>query len=190
MVPFPVLGWNYFKFQPKKEMELLTCGQIFCHLCQFITDLCRCRTYLLFLTTMCLFVACLFEVFDMKYLSLPLNILEYSRYSKREIFPIENWEQHPDTQKYVLSCCATKNLPTCEQETLSPKLWKKLSLWSNRELARSPPTTSEAMKLCVVLYSSGNSCMNCGLCCHLIWTIKLETFCSFIFWFTIFLGHP
>ena len=77
------------------------------HLCQLITDLRRCRTYLYFLTFVCLLVVCLFSAFDTKSTSL----FDYSRYSKREIYFIsktENRHLTTNTQKYVLSCCATK----------------------------------------------------------------------------------
>ena len=44
------LGWNWFWFQPKPEKELSTCVIICvltsCNLCQLITTLHRCRTYL------------------------------------------------------------------------------------------------------------------------------------------------
>ena len=49
---------------------VLICFLTSCHLCQLLTDIPRCRTYISFLAFVCLFVACLFSAFDIKYLTL------------------------------------------------------------------------------------------------------------------------
>ena len=75
-----LFGLELILLQPKQEIELSTCGKTFvlipCHFCQLITDLCKWRTLLKFLTSLCLFVVCLFFVFDIR--SFPLQILPSS----------------------------------------------------------------------------------------------------------------
>ena len=75
-------------------MELSTCVLTSSHLCQLITDLRKCRTYI------CVFVCCLSVLCFWYEISLSLNFLEYSRYSKIEIFHIKNRGQtHKQTHK-------------------------------------------------------------------------------------------
>ena len=94
-------------------MELSICVVTFCHLCQLITDLRRCRMYVSFLSLVCLFVVCLFSAFDMK------SLFQYSRifqiFKERDISyqKPRTHKQLTHTRKYVLSCCATKNNEFC-----------------------------------------------------------------------------
>ena len=53
------------------------------------------------------------SAFDMKSLSLSLNILEYSRYSKRETFNIKNWghtDKHTHRQTHKSMYCVAAQL--------------------------------------------------------------------------------
>ena len=109
-------------------MELSICVVTFCHLCQLITDLRRCRMYVSFLALVCLFVVCLFSAFDMKSLSL----FEYSRmfriFKERDISyqkpRTDNRQTH--TQKYILTCCVTKK--TKQHHFLSTKCFLTMPL--------------------------------------------------------------
>ena len=91
---------------------VLICVLTSCHLCQLITDLRRCRTYYLyFLTCLCLLSVCS-QLLKLN-LSLFFRIFQYILDIQREICFISKTEyrtQQTNTQKYVLSCCATKNM--------------------------------------------------------------------------------
>ena len=98
-------------------MELSTCVLTSSHLCQLITDLRKCRTYI------CVFVCCLSVLCFWYEISLSLNFLEYSRYSKIEIFHIKNRGQtHRQTHKSTYWVAAQLKIE-------SKRIWsKKISL--------------------------------------------------------------
>ena len=109
IVPFPVwaginfdsiscFGWDWFEIQPTQEMELSKSVLTSCHLWQLITVGLGCIFNFLHLCVCKLSVCSQLLIWNP---SFSLNILEYSRYSKREMFHIKTREHTPNTNTHT-----------------------------------------------------------------------------------------